>query len=154
MQPQASERAFPVRETAGPPAVEVADGIGVLRRRLSADWLRRSTHICSFLETANALGRSDRLLVSFAIMWAPYGGSGSEELLVTFGFDRARFVSRLGAALTPAGTERPEVQKAKALLLNDLMSAWGRNRGARRNAPHCAATDVNKHGHEQECARI
>ncbi|MGW0043623.1 hypothetical protein [Rhodococcus sp. NPDC003348] len=93
-------------------------------RKLDVIWLRRSLGICGYLERVHSLSSSDRPLVTFAIMWAPYGGSRPEDLLVTFGVHRAEFHSLLAAALAPKNAEDPQARNLKKLLHDDLVRAW------------------------------
>jgi hypothetical protein len=92
--------------------------------RESIVWLRRSLGICTYLERTASLRPADRALVSFAIMWAPYGGSSAEDLMVTFGVRRAQFVGRVAQVLDPVAAEDEQVRRLKNALREELVAAW------------------------------
>ncbi len=92
---------------------------------LDAAWLRRSLGVCSFLEQSRALCPADGAVVTFAVRWAPFGGSSQEDLLVTFGVGRARFVSMLRAALTPRDSDVHQARELKRTLFTELAESWG-----------------------------
>lgn len=94
-------------------------------RELDAAWLRRSLGVCNFLEQSRALCPADGAVVTFAVRWAPFGGSSPEDLLVTFGVGRARFVSMLRTALTPRDNDVHQAREMKRTLLTELAEPWG-----------------------------
>jgi hypothetical protein len=93
-------------------------------RNLDGIWLRRSLGICDYLEKVRSLTNRDRAVVSFAIMWAPYGGSERDELFVTFGLHPAEYAALLTSVLTPTESDREEARELKSLLREDLELAW------------------------------
>ncbi|MFD1812542.1 hypothetical protein [Rhodococcus gannanensis] len=94
------------------------------KNRFDAIWVRKSLGVLRFLESVHALPPPNRALVTFAVMWAPFGGSPREDLLVTFGVSRSRFLALLSAALTPDGREERRVQDLKSALRDDLALEW------------------------------
>lgn len=44
-------------------------------RQLDGIWVRYALGICRYLKTVHSLTTSNRALVTFAIMWAPFDGS-------------------------------------------------------------------------------
>lgn len=58
---------------------------------------RRFSHSDSGYASTNALhpDQSSQRLIEFAVIWAPYGGASSEDVLVNFGMTVERFVERL-----------------------------------------------------------
>ncbi|EME23114.1 hypothetical protein [Rhodococcus triatomae] len=94
-------------------------------RDLDADWLRRALGTCGFLEQSRALPPGDVAVVTFAVRWAPFGGSSPGDLLVAFGVGPTRFRSMLRAALTSHDTEQYQVREIKRALRDDLTVAWG-----------------------------
>ncbi|MFF0818647.1 hypothetical protein ACFYVR_26390 [Rhodococcus sp. NPDC003318] len=87
-------------------------------------WLRRSLGICGYLERMHLLSCSDRAVLSLAIMAAPRGGSGADELLVTFGGTRDELLARVEAALRPTEAEPPQDRQLKTMLCAELLKAW------------------------------
>lgn len=87
-------------------------------------WVRRALGICRYLEAVHALPPRNRSIVAFAVMWAPYGGSSSTELLVTFGMARSKFLSALVGTLAPNPSEKKQVQELKTSLRDDLIECW------------------------------
>lgn len=61
-------------------------------------------------------------LIDTALVWEPYGGPPSEELLVRFGISTAVFRDRVRRILTSRGTRRDEPlrQHARATLRSYL----------------------------------
>ncbi|WP_137872977.1 hypothetical protein [Rhodococcus sp. Q] len=94
-------------------------------RELDAAWLRRSLGVCSFLEQSRALCPTDGAVVTFAVKWAPFGGPSPEDLLVTFGVSRAKFVSMLRAALAPRDSDVHQAREMKRKLFTELAESWG-----------------------------
>lgn len=94
-------------------------------QRLGSVWLHRSLGICSYLVTTRSLSPSARALVTFAIMWAPYGGAESDELMVSFGMPRPQFLGKLELALAPEDSDSRQVRELKAMLRHELVTAWG-----------------------------
>lgn len=95
-----------------------------MNANLDVIWLHRSLGICGYLERCRLLAPAERALVTFAIMEAPYGGSGPEELLVTFGVRSSDFLERIGVVLCPKETDRKQVRELKMILRNDLLRMW------------------------------
>lgn len=96
------------------------------RNRLDAVWVRGALEVSHHLESVHALSAHGRALVAFAIMWAPYGGSPSTDLLVTFGMDRTKYLSALTDALNPNLVEPQEVQELKSRLRDEVVNGWVR----------------------------
>ncbi len=67
-------------------------------------------------------------MVEFAVRWAPFGGAGSGDLLVTFGVDRRRFLELLTEGLKPRRTDNSEQRWLKRSLADALIPAWGGDR--------------------------
>ncbi|MFD1810652.1 hypothetical protein [Rhodococcus gannanensis] len=107
------------------PADARRDSTAAGPRELDADWLRRALGTCGFLEQSRALCPADVAVVTFAVRWAPFGGSSPEDLLVTFGVGRTRFQSMLRTALTSHDAEQHRVREIKRTLRDDLSVAWG-----------------------------
>ncbi len=94
--------------------------------RLDAVWVRGALEISRYLEGAHALSAHGRALVAFAIMWAPYGGAPSTDLLVTFGMNRTKYLSTLAGALDPKPVEAQQIQELKSRLHDEVLSGWVR----------------------------
>ncbi|EME15326.1 hypothetical protein [Rhodococcus triatomae] len=92
--------------------------------RFDAVWVQKSLGVLRFLESVHALPPPSRALVTFAVMWAPFGGSPGEDLLVTFGVNRSRFLSLLAAALSPEQRDQRHVRDLKSALRDDLALSW------------------------------
>jgi len=60
-------------------------------------WVRSALSQLEFLASGQAVDAGTRRLIEFAIRWAPFGGS--DDLLVTFGVDRRRFVALIDEGL-------------------------------------------------------
>jgi hypothetical protein len=107
------------------PSTPTTDPAPVRRKnRFDAIWVQKSLGVCRFLESVHALPPANRALVTFAVMWAPFGGSPREDLLVTFGVSRSRFLSLLAGALKPDDREKRHVQDLKSALRDDLALSW------------------------------
>ncbi|MGV9818125.1 Zn-ribbon domain-containing OB-fold protein [Nocardia xishanensis] len=87
-------------------------------------WVRSSLHQCDFLAATRSLDADERSLVRFAIRWAPFGGAGAGELLVTFGVTRWRFVQMISDALRPRTGDNQNVRTMKRNLLDALKWGW------------------------------
>ncbi|MDT2006675.1 hypothetical protein FXW78_22480 [Rhodococcus opacus] len=92
-------------------------------RSQDLDWVRHALHVCDLLASVHSLSPSDRALLAFAIQWAPYGGADPEELFITFGVPRTKFLHMLGAAMTPRPTDLQQLRAIKTSLHNDLLRA-------------------------------
>ncbi|WP_420752483.1 hypothetical protein [Rhodococcus sp. O3] len=88
------------------------------------DWVRRSLMTCDFLAGVQSLDPGDRKLVAFAVEWAPFGGAGPEELFITFGVRRNRFLHLLQAAMMTRPTDSVRLRTTKSALRDELLSAW------------------------------
>ncbi|WP_330234446.1 OB-fold domain-containing protein [Nocardia sp. NBC_00508] len=87
-------------------------------------WVRSSLHLCEFLEATETLDAEARSLIRFAIRWAPFGGATAEELLVTCGVSRWRFVQMIRDALRPSPDDSRKARALKRNLLDALSWAW------------------------------
>ncbi|MGW4124901.1 hypothetical protein [Nocardia sp. NPDC004711] len=65
-----------------------------------------------------------RSVIEFAIRWAPFGGAPSDELMITFGVDRWRFLQMIREALRPHASDRPYAQTIKHNLLEVVSWSW------------------------------
>jgi hypothetical protein len=104
-------------------------------RTQDLDWVRHALRVCDLLAGVHSLSPSDRALLAFAIQWAPYGGAGPEELFITFGVPRTRFLHLLHAAMAPRRTDLPRLRTIKASLHNDLLRAWRTHRQNEETVP-------------------
>jgi hypothetical protein len=98
--------------------------IGVPTGSPELDWLRQSLRVCDLLASVHSISPADRALVAFAIEWAPYGGADAEDLFVTFGVQRNRFLHLLQTAMTPRPSDLGHLRNVKATLCTDLLRAW------------------------------
>ncbi len=48
-------------------------------------------------------------LIEFACKWAPYGGASAEEILVTFGMTRPRFIERLWQVIPKSNCAQDQI---------------------------------------------
>ncbi|MQY21464.1 Zn-ribbon domain-containing OB-fold protein [Nocardia macrotermitis] len=87
-------------------------------------WVRSCLHQCDFLATSRSLDAEARALIRFAIQWAPFGGASAEELLVTFGVTRWRFVQAIRENLRPRTGDSRTVRTFKRNLLDALSLGW------------------------------
>lgn len=74
----------------------------------------------------------ERVLVDFALMWAPYGGSPPEDLFVTFGVTSKAFVEMVESILTTSDSDQSQAPEMKSRLLDDLVRAWRPMRSTRK----------------------
>lgn len=87
-------------------------------------WVRSWLHLCDFLEATESLDAEARSLISFAVRWAPFGGANAEELFVTCGVTRWRFVQMIRDALRPHPHDSRKARAFKRNLLDALSWAW------------------------------
>ncbi|MFF2111660.1 hypothetical protein [Rhodococcus koreensis] len=71
-----------------------------------------------------SISPTGRVLVGFAIEWAPYGGADAEELFIKFGVERERFLHLLKAAMSPRPSDLNRLRAMKATLCDALLRAW------------------------------
>ncbi|MFD9669404.1 hypothetical protein ACFWAY_48970 [Rhodococcus sp. NPDC059968] len=88
------------------------------------DWVRRSLRFCDLLASVQSISPTGRVLVGFAIEWAPYGGADAEELFIKFGIARERFLHLLKATMPPRPSDLNRLRAMKATLCDDLLRAW------------------------------
>ncbi|WP_146161158.1 hypothetical protein [Nocardia sp. MDA0666] len=89
-----------------------------------SSWVRSSLSQLDYLYSARAVDVDLRPVIDFAIRWAPFGGAGAGELLVSFGVGRRRFVEMVHAGLRPRRTDNQEARWLERGLLDALASAW------------------------------
>ncbi|MFF0496482.1 hypothetical protein ACFYU5_08775 [Nocardia aobensis] len=98
------------------------------RSRTEADtdslWVRSALSQVDFLAERLAIDADTRAMIEFAIRWAPFGGSSSGDLLVTFGVDRPRFMTLLQHGLRLRRVDDPEELRLKRRLSEALTAAW------------------------------
>ncbi|WP_157121444.1 hypothetical protein [Nocardia miyunensis] len=87
-------------------------------------WVRSCLHQCDLLATARSIDADGKTLIRFAIQWAPFGGAGAEELLVTFGITRRQFVQSLRDKLLPRIDDSRTVRTIKRNLTEALSPGW------------------------------
>ncbi|MGW5113406.1 hypothetical protein [Nocardia sp. NPDC004123] len=65
-----------------------------------------------------------RSMIMFAIRWAPFGGAPSDELMITFGVSRWRFLQIIRHTLRPRISDRGDEQTIKRNLLEVVNWSW------------------------------
>ncbi|MEV6360530.1 Zn-ribbon domain-containing OB-fold protein [Nocardia asteroides] len=98
---------------------EVSD---IEARRLA--WVRTSLQQCDLLARSRSVNVQALSLIKFAIRWAPFGGADSNELLVTFGVTRARFLRLISDSLSIRANDSRSTRSTKTRMLDALLSAW------------------------------
>ncbi|WP_280398585.1 hypothetical protein [Nocardia carnea] len=96
-------------------------------------WVRIALQQCRALERGRALNAEVLPLLGFAIRWAPFGGARAEELLLSFGVTRHRFLELVSRALRPRDSDDPHTRQLKRHLRESLAWAWRADPG--RPAP-------------------
>lgn len=87
-------------------------------------WVRSCMHQCDFLAAAHSLDNDARASIRFAITWAPFGGASADELLMTFGVTRWRFVQRVREFLQPRAGDTRNERTIKQNLLEAVSWGW------------------------------
>ncbi|MFD9550643.1 Zn-ribbon domain-containing OB-fold protein [Nocardia salmonicida] len=87
-------------------------------------WVRSSLHQCDLLVRSRSVNVQAKSLIKFAIRWAPFGGADPNELLVTFGVSRERFIRLMKDALCTQGRDNWSARSMKSKLLAALLSMW------------------------------
>ncbi len=64
------------------------------------------------------MNTDEQALIDFALIWEPFGGPRSEDLMTTFGLTHTQFRARVGAILANRGarSDRPLRQHARYVL--------------------------------------
>ncbi|MFF0457777.1 hypothetical protein [Nocardia africana] len=65
-----------------------------------------------------------KTVIMFAIRWAPFGGAPAEELMITFGVTRWRFLHMIRQALRPRAGDRKDARTVKRHLLEVVNWSW------------------------------
>ncbi|MEV0550645.1 OB-fold domain-containing protein [Nocardia salmonicida] len=87
-------------------------------------WVLSSLDQCDLLVGSRSVNSQEKSLIKFAIRWAPLGGADPNELLVTFGVSRERFIRLLKDALCARGSDNRSARSTKSRLLATLVAAW------------------------------
>lgn len=100
-------------------------------------WVRSSLSQLAVLRAARSVDVDAGQVIEFAIRWAPFGGAGNGDLLVTFDVGRRRFMGILQAGLRPRRTDNQESRWLKRTLLDMLTSAWRVDDASPAAPTHC-----------------
>lgn len=100
-------------------------------------WVRSALSQWEFLAAGRAIGADTKATIEFAIRWAPFGGASSEDLLVTFGVDRRRFLELVTEGLQSGRTDNSEERWLERRLADALLSAWRIDGGVASGTGHC-----------------
>lgn len=89
---------------------------------LQKSWQQDSLLRRPAVRTANIMDDQEQAIIDFALTWQPFGGPGSEELMVTFGLTSSQFRARVCAILSARGTrsDQPIRQHARHVLRSYL----------------------------------
>ncbi|MEV6340518.1 hypothetical protein AB0M12_38075 [Nocardia vinacea] len=98
-------------------------------------WVRSALSQLESLASGRVVDADTRRMIEFAIRWAPFGGS--DDLLVTFGVDRRRFVALLEEGLGTGRADNSDQRWVKRRLWDALSSAWCVDSTPTTGAPPC-----------------
>ncbi|MGW5381347.1 hypothetical protein [Nocardia sp. NPDC003963] len=90
----------------------------------ATSWVRTALQQCAVLETARSLAPGTKPLLVFAIRWAPFGGATAEEVFLTFGVTRRKFLQMTVEALDSRAFDDPRMGRLKKQLSLTLTRAW------------------------------
>lgn len=93
------------------PTKNGADSTGVETSTREYRKLRRTKHTRRQIQTEYKSRGEAARFIEFARAWTPYGGATDEDIFVSFGMTRTRFVQMLGHFIVEAGLDAETVRE-------------------------------------------